>query len=204
MDKQPIVYIVDDDEAIRKALLFLMKSEGLFAKDYASAEAFLATVTTATYGCLLLDVRMSGISGLDLQQKLRQEHASLSVIIMTGHGDVAMAVQAMKAGAMDFIEKPFDNEQLLKQVHVCLKQRKYQARHEEEVQRLKRLTKRERQVMDLLVEGNQNKVIASKLNISPRTVELHRAKIMEKLETKSLSHVVRISLAEMAQEVVEV
>lgn len=194
MNKEPKVHIVDDDEAIRQALTFLMKSEGLSSRDYASAEAFLAEVTPATQGCLILDVRMPGLSGLHLQQRLRQQHISLPVIIMTGHGDVAMAVKAMKAGAVDFIEKPFDNELLLQLVHSCLTQSREQVDQEECLQRLERLTKRERQVMDLLVEGNQNKVIAAKLGISPRTVELHRARVMEKLEARSLSDVVRIAL----------
>lgn len=202
MNEVSKVFIVDDDEAIRQALLFLMKSEGLPARAYDSAEAFLAEVSPATQGCLVLDVRMPGISGLHLQQLLRQEHFTLPVIIMTGHGDVAMAVKAMKAGAMDFIEKPFDNELLLHLVHSCLTQSSHQTRHEEGLQRLERLTKRERQVMDLLVEGNQNKVIAAQLNISPRTVELHRARVMEKLEARSLSDVVRIALAASADELV--
>jgi len=195
MNEESKVYIVDDDEAVRKALCLLMKSEGLATRDYASAEAFLAEVTPATQGCLLLDVRMPGLSGLELQQLLRKKQLAIPLIIMTGYGEVQMAVQAMKAGAIDFLEKPFDNELLLQRVHSCLRQCRHQPRHDEGVQRLERLTKRERQVMDLLVEGNQNKVIAAKLAISPRTVELHRAHVMEKLEARSLSDVVRIALA---------
>ncbi len=204
MNEQPTIHIVDDDDAIRQALLFLMKSEGLSACGYASAEAFLATVTLATRGCLILDVRMPGLSGLDLQQQLKQQHITLPVIIMTGYADVAMAVMAMKAGAMDFIEKPFNNELLLQQVRACLTQCGHQYSQNEGIERLERLTIRERQVMELLVDGNQNKVIAAKLNISSRTVELHRARVMEKLETRSLSCVVRIALAARAQDAIAI
>ena len=204
MNEESKIYIVDDDEAVRNALSFLMKAEGLPAQVYASAEEFLAALTPATQGCLLVDVRMPGMSGLHLQQRLRQDHVGLPVIIMTGHGDVAMAVKAMKAGAMDFIEKPFDNAELLQLLHKCLVHCRtvQHNQHDIEVnlQRLERLTKREREVMDLLVEGNQNKVIAAKLGISPRTVELHRARVMEKLEARSLSEVVRIALTASAHE----
>lgn len=204
MNKESTVYIVDDDEAIRKALAFLLKSEGLPARLFASAEEFLAELNPAMQGCLLLDVRMPGISGLHLQQRLKQAHIALPVIIMTGYGDVAMAVKAMKAGAMDFIEKPFDNTELIQLLHKCLSHCEIvlhnQLDKEMSIQRLERLTKRERQVLELLVEGNQNKVIAAKLDISPRTVELHRARVMEKLEAKSLSDVVRIALAATANE----
>lgn len=198
MNKESKVYIVDDDEAIRKALSFLMNSEGLPAQLYASGEDFLAEVSPDMRGCLLLDVRMPGISGLHLQQLLKQKHIALPVIIMTGHGDVAMAVNAMKAGVMDFIEKPFDNDELIHLIHKsfshCEKIQQNQHNKEICVQRLESLTNRERQVLDLLVEGNQNKVIAAKLGISPRTVELHRARVMEKLEARSLSEIVRIAL----------
>lgn len=200
MTEEPKIFIVDDDLAIRQALLLLMKSEGLPARGYESAEAFLAEIKSETQGCLVLDVRMPGISGLHLQQLLRHEHINLPVIIMTGHGDVSMAVKAMKAGAIDFIEKPFDNEQLLQLVRSCLTQCRQHMNQEEGVQRIERLTNRERQVMELLVEGDQNKVIAAKLAISPRTVELHRARVMEKLEARSLSDVVRIALVASAHD----
>ena len=200
MTEEPKIFIVDDDLAIRQALLLLMKSEGLPARGYESAEAFLAEIKSETQGCLVLDVRMPGISGLHLQQLLRHEHINLPVIIMTGHGDVSMAVKAMKAGAIDFIEKPFDNEQLLQLVRSCLTQCRQHMNQEEGVQQIERLTNRERQVMELLVEGDQNKVIAAKLAISPRTVELHRARVMEKLEARSLSDVVRIALVASAHD----
>jgi two-component system response regulator FixJ len=198
MNNQLIVHIVDDDAAIRSALSFLLKTEGLPTKVYASAEEFLDSVSPTTRGCLVLDVRMPGLSGLDLQQLLREKQLTLPLIIMTGYADVPMAVQAMKAGAVDFIEKPFENDRLLGLVHLCLKQseraQSEQLLQEEVVQRIGRLTKREREVMDMLVEGLQNRVIASKLGISPRTVEIHRAHMMEKLEAHSLSDVVRIAL----------
>ena len=203
MNEDSRVYIVDDDEAVRQALMLLMKSEGFTAVSYPSAEIFLTEIKPNTKGCLLLDVRMPGISGLHLQKILEHEHITLPVIIMTGHGDVTMAVNAMKAGAVDFIEKPFDNDNLLLMVHSCLKQSRQHIDQQEGIQRLEHLTKREREVMDLLVDGDQNKVIAAKLGISPRTVELHRARVMEKLEVRSLSDVVRIALAAAMQEAVE-
>lgn len=198
METNPIIHIVDDDSAVRNALSLLMEAEGLQVRAYASAEEFLEGVTPATKGCLLLDVRMPGLSGLELQQALRKKRINLPVIIMTGYADVPMAVQAMKAGALEFIEKPFDNERLLQQVHVCLQ--KCEQLQTEQVQlqaageKTARLTRRERQVMDMLVQGCQNRAIAEKLGISPRTVEIHRARVMEKLEAHSLSDVVRIGL----------
>ncbi len=202
MTEEVKVHIVDDDDAVREALSFLMKSEGLLAKGYASAEAFLTEASPVTQGCLLLDVRMPGLSGLELQEQLKKNYIKLPVIIMTGYADVGMAVQAMKAGALDFIEKPFENEMLLPKVHSCLQQSTRIMTENESTQRIERLTKREHQVMELLVEGNQNKVIAAKLSISPRTVELHRARVMQKLEAKSLSDVVRIALAASKQELI--
>jgi len=202
MTEEVKVHIVDDDEAVRNALSFLMKAEDIPSQAYASAEEFLAKAGPVTQGCLLLDVRMPGLSGLQLQGQLKKNYLTLPVIIMTGYADVGMAVNAMKAGALDFIEKPFENEQLLPKVHACLQQSMQMFTQNESMRRLERLTKRERQVMDLLVDGNQNKVIAAKLSISPRTVELHRARVMEKLEAKSLSDVVRIALTASTQELV--
>jgi two-component system response regulator FixJ len=197
-NKQPVVHIVDDDAAVRSALTFLMETEGLPATAYASAEEFLDNVNPATRGCLLLDVRMPGQSGLELQQALIQKQIALPIIIMTGYADVPMAVQAMKAGAFDFIEKPFDNERLVQQVHVCLQMSEQvqskQVQHLAAEEKIGRLSRRERQVMEMLVQGHQNRAIADKLGISPRTVEIHRARVMEKLEAHSLSDVVRIAL----------
>lgn len=202
MDTQAIVHVVDDDAAMRKALCLLLESEGLRATTYASAEEFLEQVPETDGGCILLDVRMPGLSGLELQQYLNKKQISLPIIIMTGYADVSMAVQAMKGGAVDFIEKPFDNDHLLQQVRVCLQKsaqaQSDQERHQEAKEKIGRLTRRERQVMEMLVQGHQNRLIADKLGISPRTVEIHRAHVMEKLEASSLSEVVRISLLAMS------
>ena len=198
MDDSQHVHIVDDDDAVRQALLLLMKSENIPAKAYASAEEFLEQGAEKEPGCLLLDVRMPGMNGLQLLELLKEKHISIPVIFITGHGDVVMAVQAMKLGASDFIEKPFDNESLLRRVRNCLQECitlncTQELEHEME-RKISSLTKREREVMELLVAGKQNKVIARDLGISPRTVELHRAKVMEKLQVRSLSEIVRIAL----------
>ena len=198
MINENTIHIVDDDIAIRHSLSLLMMSEELPAVVYESAEDFLNSYKSTRAECLLLDIRMPGMSGLELLDELKKSDISLPVIFITGHGDVSMAVQAMKAGATDFIEKPFNSDYLIRRVKDCIHDYislsdsidlKYKMN-----ERLSRLTKRERQVMDLLVDGKQNKVVASELNISVRTVELHRAKVMEKLQTHSLSDVVRTSI----------
>lgn len=198
MQHKPMVHIVDDDDAVRNALSLLMHAEDIPVQAYASAEEFLDKHAQSKLGCLLLDVRMPGMNGLELLEVLKEQDVSIPVIFITGHGDVSLAVQAMKAGATDFVEKPFDNERLLRLVGNCLTEcininETSELRHEMEA-RLALLTKRERQVMELLVEGKQNKVIARDLNISPRTVELHRAKVMEKLHAHSLSEIVRTAM----------
>jgi len=198
MQTKPMVHIVDDDNAVRDALSLLMKSEDIPANIYASAEEFLEDQAQFKMGCLLLDVRMPGMNGLQLLNLLKEQDVAIPVIFITGHGDVGMAVKAMKAGAYDFIEKPFNNDRLLSVVNNCLTEcitlnHSVEHRHELEA-RINKLTKREREVMELLVEGKQNKVIARELDISPRTVELHRAKVMEKLHAHSLSDVVRTAL----------
>ncbi len=201
METQPIIHIVDDDSAVRNALCLLMQAEGLQTRAYTSAEEFLEDITPTTVGCVVLDVRMPGLSGLELQQILQKKQVVLPVIIMTGYADVPMAVQAMKAGAMDFIEKPFDNNRLLELVHLCLakckQEQSEQVLHHVAEEKIAKLTRRERQVMDMLVQGCQNRTIAEKLGISPRTVEIHRARVMEKLEAHSLSDVVRLALVTM-------
>jgi FixJ family two-component response regulator len=197
--QDPIVYVVDDDEAIRSALRLLMKSADLRVVICASAEEFLKTYKPELPGCLVLDVRMPGMSGLELQRLLLDRHVRVPVIIMSGHGDVSIAVQAMKDGAVDFIEKPFKNEVLLERVKQCIAQdvaiRKEQRQHVEATTRIASLTPREREVMELLIQGKRNKIIASDLGISNRTVEAHRAKIMEKMHAHSLSEIVRTSFA---------
>ena len=198
MPHEHIIYIVDDDEAVRSALALLMKSVGLTAQTYASADAFLEAFNPDRAGCLVVDVRMPGMSGLELQEVLVKRRIHIPVIIMTGHGDVSMAVKAMKAGASDFIEKPFKNQELLDRIKQCVAKSDQlhmdQQRRKEAVERLALLSEREREVMDLLVDGKLNKQIAAELNISIRTVEAHRAKVMDKLEANSLPEVVRISL----------
>ena len=198
MPHKQSVYIVDDDEGIRKALGLLMKSAGLLAEQYASADAFLQDFNPSKGGCLVVDVRMPGISGLELQKVLANRQISIPVIIMTGHGDVTMAVKAMKAGAADFIEKPFKNQELLDRIQQCLAQSAELQINQEQraaaIERVALLTDREREVLNFLVAGKLNKQIAAELDISIRTVEAHRAKIMDKLQAKSLSDVVRIAL----------
>ncbi len=199
MQHDPIVYVVDDDEAIRSALRLLMKSADLRVVTCASAEEFLKIYKPEQPGCLVLDVRMPGMSGLELQKLLLERHIRVPVIIMSGHGDVTMAVQAMKEGAVDFIEKPFKNEVLLERIKQCVasdvETRKELRQHVEAATRIASLTPREREVMELLIQGKRNKIIASDLGISNRTVEAHRAKIMEKMHAHSLSEVVRTSFA---------
>ncbi|MEJ2181884.1 MAG: response regulator [Gammaproteobacteria bacterium] len=198
MSLEQTVYIVDDNEAIRNSLSLLMKSTGMAIKEYASAEAFLEDYHPDNAGCLVAGVRMQGMSGLDLQKTLAEKQACVSVIIMTSHGDVDMAVKAMKAGAVDFVEKPFQNQDLLGRIQACLfKSKKFFVDCKQRsvvIERLALLSDREREVMELLVDGKQNKQIAAELSISTRTVEVHRAKVMEKLQANSLPDVVRMSM----------
>jgi len=198
MPSQPIVYIVDDDSAIRDSLSFLMKSVGFESRAYTSAEAFLDQADLEKPGCLVVDVRMQGMSGLELQHLLSERGSKLPVIIITGHGDVPMAVQAMKAGAVDFLEKPYNNELLITRIRQCLKEISVEQDRESKVadakSQLAQLTPRELEVMNLLVAGKHNKAIADNLDISVRTAEAHRAKVMKKLHADSLSDIVRIAL----------
>lgn len=198
MESEPIIYIVDDDKAIRDSLALLMKSIGYDTKPYDSAEIFLNEADLYAPGCLIVDIRMQGISGLELQQLLNNKGIKMPVIIITGHGDVPMAVQAMKAGAIDFLEKPYDNELLVTRIKQCLSEvSKSQDKSRiiaEAKTRMSRLTPREQEVMNLLVAGKHNKIIAKELNISVRTAEAHRAKVMKKLHADSLSDIVRLAL----------
>ena len=200
MNTDAIVYIVDDDVAIRSALSLLMESVGLKAVSCESAYAFLDGYDPNLPGCLLLDIRMKGMSGLELQLRLKEMGIQLPVIIMTGHGDVSMAVRALKSGAIDFIEKPFENKRLIGKVKTELKneieRHKQKSVDEIILRRLQRLSPREREIMTLLVEGKSNKVIAAELEISIRTVENHRAKIMDKAGAGSFSQLIHYSLLE--------
>jgi FixJ family two-component response regulator len=194
------VYIVDDDEAVRDSLCELLASEGLQAEAYSSASEFLNDCNPAMHGCALFDVRMPEMSGLELLQHSKVKQMSISVIMITGYSDIPMAVKAIKHGAVDFIEKPINSKILLKSIRRCFKdnhaqQAKYKQRIEH-TERLARLTPREREVMDLLVQGKANREIAESFGLSPRTIEVHRAAIKQKLGVKSLSDIVRMALLE--------
>ena len=193
------VYIVDDDQAIRHAMELLMRSVGLDYEIFHSADDFLASHNSDRAGCLVLDIRMPGLGGLELQDKLNELGSTLPIIFITGHGDVPMAVEAMQTGAVDFIHKPFRDQELLDQVSEALKtdqeRRSVRDQQAEVAGRIEKLTKREREVMDLVVTGKPNKVIAYELGVSQRTVEIHRSRVMEKMEARSLADLVRMKLA---------
>ncbi len=194
----PTVHVVDDDDAMRRALDTLFSTVGYQTAVFSRASEFLANFTTDSAGCLVLDIRMPDMSGLELQQHLNRMGSMLPVIFITGHGDVPMAVQAMKEGAFEFIQKPFRNQDLLDRINHALKQdaefRNVVARRAEVLHRLESLTPRERQVMDMVVDGAANKVIAIDLDLSERTVEIHRAKVMEKMGARSVAHLVKLHL----------
>jgi len=193
------IFIVDDDTQVRQALALLMESVGLKVQTYPSADAYLEQFDPEAPGCLILDVRMPGMSGLELQARLAAEAVHPPVIIITGHGDVPMAVRAVQSGAVDFIEKPFNDQALLDSVHRALdldaKQRGRAGKLAEVQSRLASLTPREQQVMKMVVTGKRNKVIALDLSVSQSTVEAHRAKVMEKMQAQSLSDLMRMVLS---------
>jgi len=194
----PTVFVVDDDQAMRSSLKWLIESIGMQVKTYGSADEFLSSYFPGRASCLLLDVRMPGMSGLDLQAHLAREDSRLPVIIITGHGDVAMAVKAMKSGAVDFIEKPFHDEELLTSIRNALefdeKRRALQSRRAEIAVRLAELTPREHEVMEMVTEGRANKEIATVMGVSAKTVEAHRARVMDKMGASSLAELVRMAL----------
>jgi two-component system response regulator FixJ len=191
-----VVHIVDDDEAVRQSLAFLLSSAGLAVRVYESATAFLRGLGNVQGGCLITDVRMPDMTGIELVRRIRERACSLPAIVITGHGDVALAVEAMKAGARDFIEKPFDEEAILAAVRAALDRHGQGDDHDlaELTTRLASLSERERQVLDGLVAGQPNKVIARDLGISPRTVEVYRANLMTKMQAKSLSELIRMAI----------
>lgn len=196
MRAEPSVFIVDDDPAMCSALRRLLRSEGFNVETYVSAQEFLESYSAERPGCLVLDVQMPGMSGLDLQQLLAERNIHIPVIVLTGHASVPTAVTALKAGATDFLEKPFDNEVLLARVRdaLALDAESRQARRERAMveERLALLTPREREVMELMVEGRSSKLIAAELGLSARTVEIHRARIMDKMQCGSLADLVRM------------
>ncbi|MCE7030912.1 response regulator FixJ [Jiella avicenniae] len=193
-----VVHLVDDDESVRHSIAFLLATAGFAVRVHESGSALLASIDTLQPGCVISDVRMPGIDGLELQRRLKAEGAHLPVVVMTGHADVQLAVQAMKDGAIDFIEKPFDDEAMLAAVRTALKEGKAgegrQAEAEAIAARLASLSGRERQVLDGLIAGHPNKTIAYDLEISARTVEVHRANVMKKMAASSLSDLVRMVL----------
>lgn len=192
------VYVVDDDPALRESLGYLLQSEGLTVRTFAGARQFLAERECEARGCLVVDVRMPEMSGLQLQDYLAAEGSTLPIIVITGHGDVPMAVKALKNGALDFIEKPFADQQLLDRVHEALdvdrRLHGERATRDDILRRLSRLTKREREVMTGVADGKANKVIAEELGLSPKTVEVHRARLMQKLEVDSLAQLMRFAI----------
>jgi two-component system response regulator FixJ len=192
------VHIVDDDEAVRRSLALLLGSCGHATETYASAEAFLGALPHLSPGCAIVDIRTPGMDGLTLQTELARRGVLLPVVVVTGHADVALAVRAMKAGAVDLVEKPFSDEELLRAVRDALARvadaHVQDANTKAACTRIATLTARERDVLLRLVEGRPNKVIAHELGISPRTVEIHRANVMEKLGCRSLAEVVRNAL----------
>lgn len=196
---QRLVYLVDDDAAIRRSVGFMLKTSGHRVEPYESGNELLKNCTKLDEGCILLDIRMPGMDGLEVQQALQEKGVSLPVIIMTGHGDVALAVKAMKAGAVDFIEKPFEKETLLASLNEGYRRLSYKGATDDRARdatvRLQALTPRERDVLNGLAQGLPNKTIAYDLGISPRTVEIHRANLMTKLEVHSLSEALRIAFA---------
>ena len=192
------VYVVDDDEAMRDSLRWLLESAGYRVSSYSSAERFLTAFRRDHASCLVLDVRLSGITGLELQQELNRRGESLPIIFITGHGDVPMAVQAVKDGAFHFLEKPFKDAQILRLIEAAALQRTGSAAKAQRrcaAAKLETLTQREREVMDLVVEGRKNKQIADDLGISVKTVEAHRARAMEKMDVSSVAELVSATLS---------
>jgi two-component system response regulator FixJ len=198
MAPEGLVHLIDDDEDVRRALAFLLGTAGLAVKVYESASVFLEKCQDFQSGCVVSDVRMPGIDGLELLRRLQQKGAQMPVIVMTGHADVPMAVAAMKTGAVDFVEKPFSDDVLLAAIQAAFDRGKKMGRARAEAgqvqTRLASLTGREREVLDGLVAGHPNKTIAYDLGISPRTVEVHRANVMIKMGASSLSELVRMAL----------
>jgi two-component system, LuxR family, response regulator FixJ len=202
MSTSAVVHVIDDDEAVRHSLAFVLATAGLAVRVYESGSAFLDALGTLQPGCIVSDVRMPGIDGLQLLRKLHELKVNLPIVIITGHADVPLAVEAMKAGAVDFIEKPFDDEVLLHAIHVALES--YDATSDRDAEqaeiraKLTSLSAREREVLEGLLAGYPNKTIAYDLKLSPRTVEVHRANIMAKMGATSLSSLVRMALVAKA------
>ena len=198
MKQEPVVFVVDDEPAVRDSLNALLGTYGFAVESFASGNELLERVENRSAGCVVADVRMPGISGIDLQRELARRGIPLPVVIITGHGDVPMAVESLKAGAVDFIEKPIDDDRLVKSIRAALNQDRTAREQGEEAARIaeraEALTQRESQVMDLIVVGFSNNAIAEKLGISARTVEHYRANIMQKMQATSLAQLVRMTI----------
>ena len=198
MQPDPIIYVIDDDEAVRQSIEFLLKTVGITVSGFESAKAFFEALPSIGHGCVVTDVRMPEITGIDVLRKVRETKPDLPVIVITGHGDVPLAVEAMKLGAADFIEKPFDDELLIASVRSALSRDADTAKRKAEIagitDKLNALSNRERQVLEGLVAGKPNKTIAFDLGISPRTVEIYRANLMTKMTANSLSDLVRMAM----------
>ncbi len=193
------VYIVDDDDGVRDSLNVLLESSGYAARGFASPREFLDAVRTIDFGCVLVDLQMPGMDGLELQHRLKDLGVKLPVVVVTAHGDIASAVEAMRAGAIDFIEKPFTDEAIQASIRMALANRPKPSAEDHArraiLDRLTTLSPREREVLDGMVAGDPNKVIAFNLSLSPRTVEIHRARVMDKMQARSLSELVRLAIA---------
>ncbi len=198
MQPEPAVFVIDDDDAVRESIAFLLTTAGISVRPFESARAFLDALPEVNSGCIITDVRMPDISGIDLLRAVHERKPGLPVIVITGHGDVPLAVEAMKLGATDFLEKPFDDDLLIASVRSALSQEADSAKRTAEIaginDKLNGLSNRERQVLEGLVAGKANKVIAFDLGISPRTVEIYRANVMAKMKAASLSDLVRMAM----------
>jgi len=192
------VYVIDDDEAMRDSLDFLLGSAGFHITLFESAHHFLDAVSNLDFGCVVSDVRMPGIDGIELLKRMKTSHSAFPIVVMTGHGDVPLAVEAMKLGAVDFLEKPFEDDRLIGMIDAALRQAESSARSEAATldigARIATLSPRERQVMDGLIAGLSNKLIAREYDISPRTIEVYRANVMTKMQAGSLSELVRLAI----------
>ena len=192
------VYVIDDDEAMRDSLNFLLDSSGFEVTLFENAQSFLDAFPKLSFGCVVSDVRMPGIDGIELLKRMKAEHSSFPIVVMTGHGDVPLAVEAMKLGAIDFLEKPFEDERLVAMIESAIRRAEPAAKNESATQdilaRIATLSPRERQVMDGLMAGMSNKLIAREYDISPRTIEVYRANVMTKMGANSLSELVRLAM----------
>jgi FixJ family two-component response regulator len=199
MDEHGTVFLIDDDPSVRDALTLLLSLKGLRTQPFATAESFIDTYRPEWHGCVLTDLRMPGMTGLELQAVLRERHIEVPVVVLTAHGDVATARAALKNGAFDFLEKPVDDTMLLEVLHNALRvereRRGAAAARAAGDRRLERLTEREREILSFIAAGHQNREIAAKLSISARTVEVHKAHIMEKLECRSLAELMQVNRA---------